>query len=46
MPIGFLEISHGTCNAALVGVSEIMIRALIVGTVNIMLVHNHRRKDM
>lgn len=41
MPIGFFEISHGTCNAALVGVREIMIRALMVGAVNIMLVHNH-----
>lgn len=41
MPIGFFEISHGTCNATLVGVREIMIRALMVGAVNIMLVHNH-----
>lgn len=41
VPIGFFEVGHGTCNSALVGTREIMIRALMSGAVNIMLAHNH-----
>lgn len=40
-PISFFEVSHGTCNAAIVGAREIFIRALLCGAVGIVLVHNH-----
>ncbi len=40
-PIGFFELAHGTHNAALVGVREIFIRALLCGAAGIVLVHNH-----
>lgn len=40
-PISIFEVSHGTCNSSLVGCREIMIRALLCGAVNIVIVHNH-----
>lgn len=40
-PISFFEISHGTCDGSLVGIREIMIRALLCGAVNIIIIHNH-----
>lgn len=40
-PIGFFELAHGTHNAALVGIREIFIRALLCGAAGIVLVHNH-----
>lgn len=40
-PICFFEVSHGTCQASVVGVREILIRALLCGAVNIVIIHNH-----
>ena len=40
-PISFFEVSHGTHNMAYVGGREIMIRALLCGASNIVLIHNH-----
>ena len=40
-PISFFEVSHGTHNASLAGGREIMIRALLSGATNIVLIHNH-----
>lgn len=40
-PIGFFEVAHGTHNAALVGIREIFIRALLCGAAGIVLIHNH-----
>ena len=39
--IGIFEISHGTATEAPVSPREIMIRALLCGAVNIIIVHNH-----
>lgn len=44
-PISFFEVSHGTCNATLVGMREIMIRVLLCGAVNIAVTHNHPSGD-
>lgn len=40
-PISFFEVSHGTHNSALAGGREILIRALLCGATNIIIVHNH-----
>lgn len=40
-PISFFEISHGIYNSAPVNGREIMIRALLCGAANIILIHNH-----
>lgn len=40
-PISFFEVSHGTCNSSLVGCREILIRALLCGASNIIIIHNH-----
>lgn len=40
-PISFFEVSHGTYNSAPVGIREIMIRALLCGAANIVMIHNH-----
>ena len=40
-PISFFEVSHGTCNSSLVGCREILIRALLCGATNIIIIHNH-----
>lgn len=39
--LGVFEIGHGTVNGCLVGMREIMIRALLCGAVSIILIHNH-----
>lgn len=40
-PIGFFEVSHGTCHAAAVGMREIFVRVLLCGASDIVAVHNH-----
>ena len=40
-PICFFEVSHGTCNSSLAGCREILIRALLCGATNIIIIHNH-----
>lgn len=40
-PVGFFEISHGTINASLVSGRSIYSRALLLGSANILLIHNH-----
>lgn len=40
-PIGFFEVSHGTCHAAVAGMREIFVRALLCGASDIVAVHNH-----
>ncbi|MBA4688609.1 MAG: JAB domain-containing protein [Candidatus Galacturonibacter soehngenii] len=39
--LGVFEISHGTCNMSPLAPREVLIRALLCGAVNIILVHNH-----
>lgn len=39
--IGAFELSHGTVNSSQVGMREIFVRALLCGSTNIILVHNH-----
>lgn len=43
--INVFEVSHGTIDSALVGIREIMIRALLSGAAAIMVVHNHPSGD-
>jgi DNA repair protein RadC len=45
-PLGVFEISHGTVNTSLLSPREIFIRALLVGAVNIALIHNHPTGDV
>ncbi len=40
-PIFFFEISHGTCDASLIGIWEILVRALLCDATNILVIHNH-----
>ena len=40
-PISFFEVSHGTATASLASPREILIRALLCGATNIILIHNH-----
>ena len=40
-PIGFFEVSHGTCRATVAGMREIFVRALLCGASDIVAVHNH-----
>lgn len=42
---GIFEISHGAVNASIVSPREILIRALLIGAVGIILVHNHPSGD-
>ncbi len=44
-PVGFFEISHGTCDMAVVNPREILIRALLCGAAGFVLVHNHPGGD-
>lgn len=44
-PIGIFEIGHGTVNTCLAPVRELYIRALLIGAVNIVLIHNHPSGD-
>lgn len=39
--VGLFEISHGTVNKTICSTREIMIRALLIGDVNLIFVHNH-----
>lgn len=43
---GVFEISHGTVNSSLASPREIFNKALLVGAVNIVLVHNHPSGDV
>lgn len=45
-PIGFFEISHGTINTSILRPREVFLKALLVGAVNIVLVHNHPSGDI
>ena len=45
MPIGFFEVAHGTCHAAVVGMREIFVRTLLCGASDIVVVHNHPGGD-
>ena len=40
-PISFFEVSHGTYNTTVVNCREILIRALLRGATNIIIIHNH-----
>lgn len=44
-PIGFFEVSHGSCSRAMAGAREILVRALLCGASGIILVHNHPSGD-
>lgn len=40
-PLCVFEVSRGTGNTAVIGIREILIRALLSGAVNLVLIHNH-----
>ena len=44
--LGVFELSHGTSNASMVGIREIMIRALTSGANAMILMHNHPSGDV
>lgn len=44
-PIGFFEVSHGSCRGAMAGSREILVRALLCGASGIILAHNHPSGD-
>ena len=44
-PISFFEISHGNCETSIAMPREILIRALLCGAVNIVIIHNHPSGD-
>lgn len=43
--IGLCEVSHGTVNSSLVKGREVFQRALLMGAVSIVLIHNHPSSD-
>ncbi len=43
--LGVFEVAHGTCNSAVIGVREILVRALLSNAVKIVLIHNHPSGD-
>ena len=45
-PIGFFEVSHGTYNGAPISPREVLIRALLCGAANMLIVHNHPSGDI
>lgn len=45
-PIAVFEVSHGTVNASLVSPREVYQKALLVGAVYVMVVHNHPSGDV
>lgn len=45
-PIGVFEVSHGTINTSILRPREVFLKALLVGAVNIVLVHNHPSGDV
>ena len=44
-PISVFEVSHGTCDATYVRGRELLIRALLCGASNVVIVHNHPSGD-
>lgn len=44
-PLGFFEVSHGTVNTTLISPRELFIRAVLVGSTNIIICHNHPSKN-
>lgn len=44
-PLGVFEVSHGTVNASILNPREVYLKALLVGAVNIVLIHNHPSGD-
>ena len=40
-PISFFEVSHGIHNATFINCREILIRSLLCGATNIVIIHNH-----
>ena len=44
--LGLFEVGHGTVNASLVSPREVFQKALLVGAVSIVLVHNHPSQDL
>lgn len=44
-PLGVFEISHGTVNTSILNPREVYLKALLVGAVNIVLIHNHPSGD-
>lgn len=40
-PLGFFETSHGSCLTSIVGIREIMMRVILCGAVDLIVVHNH-----
>lgn len=45
VPIGIFEVFHGTVNASMISPREIMVRMLLCGATNFVLVHNHPSGD-
>ena len=43
--LGVFEVSHGTVNASLLSTREIFMRALLIGAVHVIVVHNHPSGD-
>lgn len=43
---GFFELSHGTCNFSYISTKSIFIRALLCGSTNLIIVHNHPSKNL
>lgn len=41
MPLGFFHISKGSINAATISIRSIMIRMLLCGATNMVIIHNH-----
>lgn len=44
-PIGFFEVSHGTCSTAPAAPREVLVRCLLCGAAQMVLVHNHPGGD-
>lgn len=45
-PIGFFELSKGAVNLSLCGQREVLIRCLLCGAVNVVVLHNHPSGDV
>ena len=41
--VGIFEVSHGTVNSSCASPREVFMKALLLGAVSIILVHNHRK---
>ena len=44
-PLGFFEVSHGTCNTTVVSPREIFVRGMLAGAVSVIICHNHPSKN-